>query len=300
MSRSTQLARQRARQIREERERSQLRRRRLIMAGSAVGVIVLALAMLVVVRLARSDTPAASSPTDTAALTARLGTVSPQLLDQVGRGHTETLPTRLTGQPALTADGKPLVLYVGAEYCPFCAGQRWPLIIALSRFGQFSGLVAARSATDDVYPGTATWSFHGSSYRSDYLSFEAVELATSERRGNSYVPLEKLTEAQSRLLATYDAPPYVPDQSAGAVPFVDFGNRYLMAGSAVNPGLMAGLDQAAIMAALDDPDSDIGQAVLGSANAFTAVLCDLTAGKPATVCSASGVATFSAVIHGES
>ena len=46
--------------------------------------------------------------------------------------------------PALTADGKPEVLYVGAEYCPFCAAERWPVVVALSRFGTWSGL----SATD--------------------------------------------------------------------------------------------------------------------------------------------------------
>ncbi len=34
--------------------------------------------------------------------------------------------------------GKPEVLFVGAEFCPFCAAERWPLIVALSRFGHFS------------------------------------------------------------------------------------------------------------------------------------------------------------------
>ena len=40
----------------------------------------------------------------------------------------------------LTADGKPLVLYVGAEYCPYCAAERCAMVQALSRFGTFSNL----------------------------------------------------------------------------------------------------------------------------------------------------------------
>jgi hypothetical protein len=63
----------------------------------------------------------------------------------------------------LTA-GKPLVVYIGAEYCPFCAAQRWPLVVALSRFGTFSGLSVTRSASEDVFPDTATLSFHSASY----------------------------------------------------------------------------------------------------------------------------------------
>jgi Domain of unknown function (DUF929) len=49
-------------------------------------------------------------------------------------------------QAALTASGKPEVLYTGAGFCPYCAAVRWPLIVALSRFGTFSGLAPARSA----------------------------------------------------------------------------------------------------------------------------------------------------------
>ena len=43
------------------------------------------------------------------------------------------------GSP-LSSGGKPEVLYVGTEFCPYCAAESWSLIVALSRFGQFSGL----------------------------------------------------------------------------------------------------------------------------------------------------------------
>ena len=36
---------------------------------------------------------------------------------------------------------------MGAEYCPYCAAQRWAMIVALSRFGTFSGLTTVHSAS---------------------------------------------------------------------------------------------------------------------------------------------------------
>src|SRR5215471_17073708 len=39
-----------------------------------------------------------------------------------------------SGAP-LTSGGKPEMLYIGAEYCPYCAAMRWSMAVALSRFG---------------------------------------------------------------------------------------------------------------------------------------------------------------------
>jgi len=33
-----------------------------------------------------------------------------------------------------------VVSYVGGEYCPYCAIQRWALLVALSKFGSFTNL----------------------------------------------------------------------------------------------------------------------------------------------------------------
>ncbi len=59
----------------------------------------------------------------------------------------------LTGQPALSIGGRPAVVYVGAEFCPFCAAERWALVAALDRFGSFSHLGATSSSDDEVFPG---------------------------------------------------------------------------------------------------------------------------------------------------
>jgi hypothetical protein len=278
-----------------ERERARLaavRRTRTRYALVAVGGVLLLLIFMVIVKVALPrSADAGPGPVPSTVVDGVLH-VQSGTLDAAGRGKVTTLPARLTGRPALTDGGKPLVLYVGAEYCPFCAAQRWGLGVALSRFGTFTGLSASHSATDDVYPGTATLTFHGATYTSTYLAFQGVELATSERRGGSYGPLDTLTPAQRAVMAEYDAPPYVSAESAGAVPFVDLGNRFMMTGATFSPGLLSGLSHEQIVAALASPDGPVGGAVLGSANAFTAALCALTGGQPGEVCTGAAARAY--------
>ena len=59
---------------------------------------------------------------------------------------------RCRGSAPTRAAGKPEILYIGAEYCPYCATERWPLAVALSRFGTFTGLRGIHSSATDVYP----------------------------------------------------------------------------------------------------------------------------------------------------
>jgi hypothetical protein len=293
MSKSTKAGRRRAELARVAAERARARRRRVLAATFAIAAPLVLVAVMVIVRVSRSPlVPAAdesglASSTVVAALA-----VAPSTLDTVARGSVTSLPTRLRSEPALTDGERPLVLYVGGEYCPFCAAQRWGLVVALTRFGTFSGLRSAASGVDDVFPATATVSFHGASYDSPYLAFAGVELAGSQRQGGRYAPLDTLSATQSAVVQKYNAPPYVSAGSAGAVPFVDFGNRWLMSGSTFSPALLEGLDQEQIAAALADPSGSVAQAVLGSANAFTTILCGLTGQRPATVCASPAAKAF--------
>lgn len=296
MSKSARIAAQQQRHQQQlALQRKRARQRKMFLAGGAIGGVLILIAVLVVVRLASPDRSAANAAGGSAPVSAAVLqglSVPAALLDQAGKGKVEALPTRLSGQPALDSGGKPLVLYIGAEYCPFCAAQRWPLVVALSRFGTFTGLKASHSATDDVFPGTATVSFYGSQYTSDYLAFEGVELNTSERQGGQYAPLQSMTPAQEQIVRKYNAPPYVPAQSAGAIPFLDFGNQFVMTGTTVSPSVLKGLSDEQIVAALSDPSSPVAQAVLGSANAMTAVLCKLTGGQPTAVCSTAAAGAY--------
>jgi hypothetical protein len=290
------VARQRAEQARLARERAARRSRRVRTAWFAIAAAPMTVALLVLIKVAIPDsTGAPTGPRELSAAVLAALDPHPSTLDLVGRGQVDALPQRIDAQPALTEGGKPLVLYIGGEYCPFCASQRWALVTALNRFGEFTGLTGTRSAETN----TATVSFHGATYTSPYLAFQGVELATNRRQGNFYEPLDRLTAAQEQIMRTYDAPPYVPERSTGAVPFVDFANRFLQTGSAFSPLLLGELSQDQIAAELtNDPTGEIGRALYGSANAFTVILCVLTEGQPADVCASPAATAYQQEVGG--
>ncbi len=221
--------------------------------------------------------------------------VPASVLDQIGVGTAESAPTRIDA-PRLAADGKPRVLYVGAEFCPFCAAERWPLVVALSRFGTWSDLGATRSASKDVYPETQTLSFHGATFTSDVLSFTGVETTGNTPVDGSYPALDRLTPADERIVQDYNKPPYTP--AAGNIPFLDVGGLYVSAGSTYSPKVLQGRSRQQIAASLDDPQDPVAAAIGGSANVLTAVLCEATGGKPADVCSSAGVTQAAAAVAG--
>ena len=121
------------------------RRNRLLLAGGAIVVVVAVVLTLGAApgRQRRLLGTAAGGPrarpaTSLTALTDQVTSVPAATLDQVGGGTVTAPPTTISGA-ALTSGGKPEMLYIGAEYCPYCAAERWAMIVALSRFGTFSG-----------------------------------------------------------------------------------------------------------------------------------------------------------------
>ena len=272
-----------------KRQQARSRRRgRLLLAAMIAVAVVIVGGAVVFVGLNRSSDSAAATTTASAATVKAVGSVPTATYDTIGAGTASAFPKAIDA-PDLTADGKPRVLYDGAEYCPYCAAERWSVVAALSRFGTFADLGATTSASADVYPDTATLSFHGSSYTSKYLSFTGVETMTNQPiAGGGYTELDSLTKADQALVKKYDYPPYV-DGQGGSIPFVDLGGQFVISGASYDPAVLKGKTQAEIVAALADPTSDIAQAVDGSANAITASLCQLTGGKPTAVCTSAGV-----------
>jgi hypothetical protein len=170
------------------------------------------------------------------------------------------------------------------------------MVVALSRFGTFAHLGATESATNDQFPGTKTFSFYGSSYSSPYLVFTPVETQSNQPSGNSFATLQTPTAAQQDLLKKYDQPPYT--QSSGGIPFVDFGNRYVVSGASYSPQVLQGQSMAAIAGSLVDPSNPIAQNINGSANILTAAICQLTNNQPAQVCSTPTIAAAKAKLGG--
>jgi thiol-disulfide isomerase/thioredoxin len=243
-------------------------------AGGVAAVVLIALLAALVAggSTSSSDVRSPAPP----ALVDKVASIPPRVFDAVGVGQISAAPKKIVAPP-LSAAGKPLVLYVGAEYCPYCAAERWPTVIALSRFGTFSGLQLTKSASNDVFANTPTFSFHGATYQSKYVTLQAVELKT--RTGGQ---LDSLTPEQQQIVATYDAPPYT--SKAGSIPFIDFGGRYLISGATYDPSVLSGKTADEIATLLSDPNSAVAKGVLGAANTITAAVCDLTRNQPATVC----------------
>lgn len=249
---------------------------------------------LVVVKLttggsSSNNQPAASDNPVPAAVMDRVSGVPSAAFDAAGAPSALVATLKpTTGNPApLTTNGKPSILYMGAEYCPYCAAERWPVVVALSRFGQFNNLKVTQSSTSDVDPGTQTFSFYGSTYTSQYIDFQAVEEQTNQIKGNTYAPLQKPTAAQLKLLESFDKPPYT--NSSGGIPFIDFGNKYVVSGAAYDPGILQGMTWFQIADTLSNPTGQVGQSILGTANAISAAICKLTGAQPAAVCGSAGV-----------
>ena len=244
------------------------RRRRTLLAGGGVLVVLIVIGVMVGVGL-NSDKHGGAT-TATTSVSQEVTSVPASTFDTIGKGGSQYPPTTLKSA-SLTQNGKPKILYVGAEWCPYCAAQRWVMAVALSRFGTFSHLGEVYSAADDG--DIPSLSFHGATYTSDYLDFDANEV--QDRNHNT---LDKLSAADSALYKAY----------ATGFPFIDVAGKYLV-GAMYDPELLSGMDQAQVAAALKDPSSQVAQAIDGSANVLTATLCGLTGDKPANVCNSTGV-----------
>lgn len=285
-------------------ERRQERRNRLLIAGSAVAVVVIIVVAFIVVKANNKGSSASSGATPTApagtalsSVVSKLTSVPTSTTDAVGSGGSQVTgkPQTVTGQAALTANGKPEMLYVGAEYCPYCAAERWSMILALSRFGTFSKLTPIHSAAKngagqgEVFPNTPTWTFYGSSYTSQYLEFSPVEMNTNvgDPSTGGYTTLQTMTSDQNAIFTKLDAPPYVPSGDNGSFPFVDFGNKYLITGASYTPQVLAGLTWTQISTDLTNTSSPVAQAIDGTANYITAAICKMTNDQPATACTST-------------
>jgi thiol-disulfide isomerase/thioredoxin len=215
-----------------------------------------------------------------------LSSVAPTTFAAVGSPASVTPPTSVGHKGPILRDatGKPVITYIGAEYCPYCAAERWALAVALSRFGTFSNLSGTHSSSTDIYPNTQTLSFYGSGYSSPYVSFDSVESATNKQVNGTYPTLQTPTAQQSTLLSSYDP--------SGNIPFLDIGNKYLITGASYSPQLLQGLSGSQIASKLNNPSSAVAQAIDGTANNITAAICAVTGNTPSSVASSPTIAAI--------
>ena len=285
--RGTKAARQTGRSAR-PRSGSQARQRRrrnqrLIGIGASA-LIVIVIAVLVAVKLSSgTSTNQEASASVTPAQLSQVSGIPVNTLVAAAKAAQPSAvnpPTALPGGvKPLTSAGKPEVLYMGAEYCPYCAAERWPLVMALSKFGTFSNLHSTTSSSTDVNANTPTFTFVGSTYSSPYLVFTPVEM---ENRAGK--PLQNPTAQQNSILSSYDVPPYTT--SAGTIPFLDMGGKFVVNGTEYDGAALAGKSfdsTVGYITSANNPTSRAAEAVAGH---LVGAICALTNDQPSSVCSA--------------
>ena len=284
-----QSAREKIAAQREAARKAERRNRMLITGGSTIVVLVIVLAFIIV-KLSQGSPSSSGNSSSTgtalpASVTSQVTGVPAATLDKVGKG---VVPTFTRGQPpftpgsgaALTSSGKPEMLYIGAEYCPYCAAMRWSMAVALSRFGTLTTpLHGIHSSSTDVNPNTATLTFYKSGYHSPYLAFTPVETTTVTK-----APLQNPTSAQNAVWAKYE-----PNPQNRGYPFIAFSNKQVMKGPIYDAAVLQGKSWSQIAAALKDPTSPVSQSVLGAANYMTGAICQMTNNQPANVCNSAAV-----------
>jgi len=262
------------------------------LAFVSIGLVVVIILVFVLVKVTSGGTTPSKTavlppPTPASAqVVSDVTGVAPAVANTVGTGSGITAPSVVKGEPPLTDGGKPELLYIGAEFCPYCAAERWAMVNALSRFGTWSGLMETTSSPWDAYPDTATFTFRNATYTSQYLKFVSVEHETNDNNGQGTRKLfQPLTAAQNSLWQKYST--QFGEQTG--YPFLDFGNKIVVLGPSYVPDVLAGLNQQEIAAKLSSTDDVVTQRIVGTANYLTASICAITRNQPAAVCTASGV-----------
>jgi thiol-disulfide isomerase/thioredoxin len=185
-----------------------------------------------------------------------------------------------TSAPGLFAGTKPEVLYIGAEWCPFCAAERWPLVMALSKFGTFGNLRGTTSSASDVLASSPTFEFYRATYTSKYLSFVAVEEETNKEQ-----PLQPPTAAQGKLMSDYDRSPYVSSQDAGSIPFIYIAGKYLLIGAQYSSAPISHMPFSTAVGYLTSGKDQTSKGAEAAAGYLVGDICALTHGQPGSVCS---------------
>ncbi len=267
----------------EERRKAEAQSRRNKMFGIAAGAVAVLLVAVGVIIAIGMNRPQGGTGGGSGYVAA-LQNVPAADLDAVGVGALPTTPAEpIAGGSVQMENGKPRLLYIGAEYCSFCGYTRWPLTIALERFGDFSGLKAGQAPSNaGMIP---TVSYKDATYTSDHLVFKGYEL--KDAQGNDIQKLTPEDEAIARDHGMQGYPWLYWGTHTSGTPFLQ---PFLQSGA------MPGKTGDSVAAKLADTSSPEAQAILGAANVTTAQICALTGDQPGDVCSAPGVVAAKAVL----
>jgi hypothetical protein len=273
------------------------RRRNIYTASIAGGLLVLTGAFVVATALGKKSNLAPTKaegiypvPATVASLVEEVPVSALVANAETENRHKVASPERLAHRaPKLSWGGRPEIMYIGANYWPLCAAERWALVMALAKFGTFSGLAGTTSSPRDVPPSLPTFSFYGLSgpvkYTSRYLS-----LLTDEEESNVYNPtsgeyplLQAPTPQEYEIANAWDAAPYTAEP--GSLPFVYMAGKFVLTGSQFGASSLSRMSFQAAAQTITSDKSGVSKAAEAAAGYLVGDFCALTHDQPALVCS---------------
>lgn len=184
---------------------------------------------------------------------------------------------------AMRRGGKLFVFFMGAEYCPYCAAERWAIVRSLQKFGQWDGLKQTISAArDEPFLNLPTYDFTKATYTSPHIEFVAREIKDRE-----FNPLQKLLKTEEKLLRKFN-----PKKE---IPFLLIAGRFSQIGSGFTPKIFIGHTFRQTETELKKVESEIRKTIDDEANIISALLC--VSGLPPELCKEAGTAELVAQVN---
>jgi hypothetical protein len=173
-------------------------------------------------------------------------------------------------------NGKVFVFFMGAEFCPYSAAERWAVVRALQKYGQWSGLKQTISAArDQPFLNLPTYDFTEAIYTSSHIEF-----VSRETKDREFKPLQKLLKTEEKLVRKYD-----PGKE---IPFLLIAGRFMQVGAGFTPKIFIGHTFRQTETELKKIESEIRKTIDAEANIIAALLC--LSGLPPELCKETGVA----------
>lgn len=171
--------------------------------------------------------------------------------------------------------GKLFVFFMGAEFCPYSAAERWAIVRSLQKFGQWDGLKQTISAArDEPFLNLPTYDFTKATYTSAHIEFVARE--TKDRE---FKPLQKLLKTEEKLVRKFNK-----DKE---IPFLLIGGRFMQIGAGFTPKIFIGHTFRQTETELKKAESDIRKTIDDEANIISALMC--ISGLPPELCKQTGL-----------
>ncbi len=173
-------------------------------------------------------------------------------------------------------NGKLFVFFMGAQHCPYCAAERWSIVRALQKFGQWSGLKQTMSAArDEPFLNLPTYDFTEATYTSSHIEFTFREIKDRE-----FKPLQKLLKTEEKLVRKFNPDKYIP--------FLLVGGRFMQVGAGFTPKIFIGHTFRQTETELKKIESEIRKTIDAEGNIISALMC--VSGLPPELCKETGVA----------